>query len=762
MIVTALRHCILLIIFSVLTGFVLVKNAAAQSLVINEVMFDNTTFADQFGNYPPWFELYNRGENPIQLSNYYLTNDPLQPEKWIIPHAVLMPDSSILIFASAGNIVAAQPFHTNFTIENNVNGIYLFTKSGEMDDASPAECVRQNKSVGRLPDGSEDWELLSAPSPGSTNNIAWAESNTWPETNLSFSHASGFYSDPFALSINVEGDFDVYYTFNTGAAPNQHSSLSSGSIWLYERKAESNNFSTIQTTEFAVDFKAPATKIKKSNVVRAVAYAEGCPVSPVITGNFLIDASDHPYPAEVVFVNTDPDNLFDPLRGMYVYGENENYNERGDLWERPANFEFISPDGEVLLNQNGGVRIHGGGTRQGVQKSLRMYARQEYGNSHFEYPFFEDRPFTEYKRLLLRTSMGDWSGTLFKDHLCHYIVRDLNVSYQAGIPAVVFLNGEYWGVHALRERQDKHYLESHFDVDKNNLEIIEYSLIFGGVIVEEGNGFNYASLIEFIDQHDLREEVHYDYISEIIDIPNFIDQHIAQLYFANTDFPDNNNSFWRKESSGGIWRWLFFDCDACMLKPYFNHIFENIGDSDFHTRSPAWAMQIFRALLRNEQFKNQFVSRFRTLLNTTFSSGTVIDAIDKFEKMYAPLVAEHIERWHYPISYRQWESHVQSLRYFAMNRPVFMNDVLERYFGKPFVVYPNPGTGPFTVLFTGIAETGVVALYDSSGALVEHRDYTDHLMEQITFNDGLTPGIYLLRVEVNGSFYSEKVVVGSR
>ncbi len=757
-----LRYSRLLIFIPVLIGVVVPHYAFAQSLVINEVMVENSVHPDQFGNFPAWIELYNRGEDPIQLNNYYLTNEPLEPKKWNLPQSELLPNSSVLVYASAGNVIAAQPFHTNFTIENNVNGVYLFSKSAIMTDASPTKCVRQNKSIGRLPDGADDWEFLSIASPGSSNNIAWAESNTWPETNLSFSHPSGFYTDPFALSITADSNFEVYYTLNTGDIPNQHSTLKNGPIWMGERKSESNNFSTIQTTALSVDFKAPAVKVKKANVVRAIVYADGCPVSPVITGNFLIEDSEQPYPADVVFVNTDSDNLFDPLRGMYVFGENENYNERGDLWERPANFEFINSDGEVYLNQNGGVRIHGGGTRQGVQKSLRLYARSEYGKSVFDYPFFEDRNFTEYKRLLLRTSMGDWSGTLFKDQLCHYIVRDLNVSYQSGMPTVVFLNGEYWGIHALRERQDRHYLESHFDVDDDNLDMIEYSLIFGGAIIEEGDGGLYGSLIHFIEDHDLREDVHYEEIASRIDISNFIDQHIAQLYFANTDFPDNNNSLWRSRASDGIWRWLFFDCDACMMKPHFNHVFENIGDTDFHTRSPAWTMQIFRALLRNEQFKNQFVSRFRTLLNTTFSAGNVIDAIDKFENMYSPLITDHINRWHYPVNFKQWESHVQSLRYFAMNRPVFMNDVLERYFGKPFIIYPNPGSGPFTILFTGLAEVGAVALYNGSGALLELRDYSENLMDQIAFNSELTPGIYLLRVQVSGSYYSQKVVVGSR
>lgn len=735
----------------------------SQDIVINEVMFHNDTVAfDQFGETPAWVELYNRGTDAVQLDQFFLTDNQGEPNQWQLPQQELLSGAVILIYLSGRDLPDHEPAHSNFTIGKNGSAVFLLDLNGNLVDESPVGCVPANRSRGRLPNGFDDWEWLSHPSPEETNNTAYADELSLPVTEITPSHYSGFYDQPISVQLEVNGNQTVHFTLNTGATPTIESPVLPGTLPMGSRLTEENHFAEIPTTDLLNEFIPPESPIVKSHVLRAVAIAEGCPVSPVFTGNFFVGENIH-YPVDVVSVNTNPENLFDPETGIYVYGNDHNYVKRGDEWERPAHIEFFSPEGESYFRQNAGLRIHGGGTREGAQKSLRLYARSEYGESWFNYPFFEDRELTQYKRLILRMTMGDWSRTLFKDELTRYLVRDLEMDYQSGLPTVVFLNGEYWGIHNLSERQDTRYLESHHDVDRDNLDQVDYSLEYLAPFASEGDLSNYNELIAYLETHDLHNDEYFEIATEHIDLDNFIDQHIAQIYFANTDYPGNNNSLWRSRSEEGKWRWLFYDCDACMMRPHYNHLVDNVV-SDINLRDkPEWSMIIFRSLMQNKGFVDRFTARFRTLTNTTFSTGKVIDAINRFEETYAPLIPEHMHRWHYPDDYLEWKRNVQDLKVFALKRPLVLNELLERYFGQPFVIAPNPNAGQFRIQFIGDTEVGSVQLINSRGQVIENRHYANALQSQLEFDLTSAPaGIYLIRVLVNNRYYTQRIVIGSQ
>lgn len=737
--------------------------ATAQSdLVINELMvLNDTVLPDQFGDYPAWVELYNRGASPVELEGYYFSDNPLHLQKWPIPSGTLNPGETTLLFLSGMDVTDEPPFHTNFTLNNLGARLYLAKNSSQWIDASPKKCVPNNRSIGRLPDGFDDWVYPSQQTPNASNNTAYDSDWSNEMVALDVSHPSGVYTNQLTLQIAAPPDVNVHYTWNTGGTPSDEQLLWSQALLLESRNGEPNGISTIPTTEHVEAFQTPRGPVRKSHVVRAVAYRDGCPASEVFTGNYLVleEQGNFPYPADVVFVNAERDALFDPEHGIYVYGEDGNYKKRGKLWERPANIEFFNSSGTPYFKQDGGIRIHGGGTREGSQKSIRLYARSEYGPSEFHYPFFEDRELDSYKRLILRMSMGDWSRTLFKDHLAHSLIHDLHVGYQSGEVAVVFLNGEYWGIHSIRERQDKHYLEGHYGVDGDNLDVVEYSLFQAGPVVERGDMMRYNELMDFVWQNSLSDSVNYAAINTMIDVESFIDLHVAQLYFANTDFPENNNTMWRERNNTGVWRWLFYDCDGCMARPQYNQVYENMGEGAFFESRPEWSVALFRALMKSTQFRAQFANRFRTLMNTTFNAGRVIAAINDFEAMYAPLMAEHIMRWGYPNTFDEWLSNVAGLRQFAVQRPVEVMRLLDRYFGKPFAVAPNPNNGNFAIHFDNPSAVSQLSLINMQGRVLHQGDYSGQLHQIIQLNTALAPGAYLLRITISNVTYSEKIIV---
>lgn len=735
----------------------------AQDLVINEVMYLNEGFlSDADGEFHTWIELHNNGETTIQLEDFYLSNNAAYPLMWRIPSQLLAPGSFALVFASGKNR-SSPDSHTNFTLRNDLDPVLLFRANRELHDEFPPQCAQINRSVGRLPDGFNDIELLSESSPYSSNNLAYADFVDFTPAPVDFSLPSGFYSEEQDLVLSVDDNVEIRYTLNSGEIPTWNSLAYQSPIHLTARLEDSNVFASIPTTVIPDETPIPESWIQKSNVIRAVAMQNGCPVSPVATRNYFIDPSgNNRYPAHVVSVNTGAKSLFSAKTGIYIPGENENFLQRGQEWERSAAIEMIAPGGSVVLAQDAGIRVHGGGTREGAQKSLRLYARGEYGTSWFDYPFFEDRTLDGYKRLILRSAHADWTRTLFKDDLCHTLVSELDVHYQSTLPVVVFLNGEYWGIHNLRERQDDDYIESHFDVDGDQIDIINYDLFTQGVSVSEGDDIAYNDFVEYLENNDLVDDANYAEVVVQMDIPNTIDHFIAHLFFANTDFPFNNNSLWREKSDEGVWRWLFFDCDGCMIRPNNNQLFDNLSTQHNLYDNAQWSMLVLRSLLRNEGFAHQFAARFQQVLNTTFSAENVISTIDRFEDTYAPLVAEHIRRWQYPHSLDKWRKDVQNLRSFAMARPLVMSQRISDYFERPFVVYPNPNDGRFQVQFFVENQVGIVEIYDTQGRHVHGRDYQQNGVTTITMDRQLPVGIYLLRIEANGRYHTQRIVVADK
>ena len=62
-----------------------VQQTIFAQVVINEYSCSNvSTLTDNFNNYEDWVELFNNGNNAINLSGYYLSDNATNPQKWKI------------------------------------------------------------------------------------------------------------------------------------------------------------------------------------------------------------------------------------------------------------------------------------------------------------------------------------------------------------------------------------------------------------------------------------------------------------------------------------------------------------------------------------------------------------------------------------------------------------------------------------------------------------------------------------------------------
>jgi hypothetical protein len=506
---------------------------------------------------------------------------------------------------------------------------------------------------------------------------------------VEFSHPPGFYSKPFLLELSHEDPLVVIHYSLDGSAPDTSSPVYSGPILVDNRTDHDNYLSMIPTSD---NWMPPAGKVAKAFIIKAVACKHGSPVSPVSPATyFVFPEGEEKYSLAVFSVITREDCFFCDSAGIYV---NRNYRNSGREWEREISLEVFSPD--VSFQQNTGVRIHGGNNgRELSQKSLRLYARSEYGENRFNCRIFPDLPYSEYNRLILRNSGNDWASTLFRDAAMQSIVSHLNFDTQAYRPAILFLNGEYWGIHNIRERYDRHYLARVYGVDPDDLDLLAFDPHDPGeVLIREGDADHYNEMIEYFKSNDLKNAGHYDHIKTLIDIDNFIDYHIAEIFAANIDWPGNNNDFWRLRSGSpgpgsrtghdGRWRWLLYDTDVGFGFVRNNFVHNTLAFATQEGKTgwpnPDRSTMILRTLLDNDEFRLKFISRFTDLLNTTFLPERTAAIINGIKSVLEPEMTDHIQRWNSPRSYEMWESNTDEMIRFALERPHFQRQHIREYF----------------------------------------------------------------------------------
>ncbi|MDG5766886.1 CotH kinase family protein [Balneolales bacterium ANBcel1] len=737
---------------------------ALPHVVINEVQAsNNTTIADEDGDFEDWIELYNAGSEPVNLVSFGLSDREGDHYRWVLPDTLLNPGEFLLIWASGKDRrTPGRPLHTNFSIASEGEPLRLTDMNGNKADTLPPVALPSDYSYGRFPDGSNQWQLFAYPTPGEPNSEeGFGGLTPAPE----FSNPPGFYNTEFLLMLESQHPHDRIHYTTDGSRPTVDSPVYREPIRIDHRSGEKDRFTGIQTSPHP-SWSPPATPVFKGQVIRAIAVREGYRESEVVTGTWFVDPMGRDrYSFPVISIATDSVHLFSDETGILVPGNrfdpdfiySGNYYERGREWEREAHLEFYDtakplfsdgiprnsehqaasagqpmsdrnqshykPDDNHSgiippiyeeqdgFRQNIGLRIHGGGTRRYPQKSLRIYARSDYDwYPEINYPAIpgnqrEDRtaPLDTYKRLILRSSGDDWHHTMFKDAMIQSLYSDRKVDQQSFRPSVVFINGEYWGIHNIRERYDDWYIETNYGIPRDKVAILVRNADVN--TGEPSDNRHYVQMRDFAVMEDLAIEENYAYMKTQMDIDNFLKYVTLNVYAANADWPHNNIRFWRKRTdtfdpdalpgADGRWRWMIFDMDASFGYPYAGNaswwaqydmnMVEWITGIGNPRNEGRWVNALFNSLIENESFRHRFITLLADDLNTRFRPEFVKERIREFRDLYEPEMEEHLNR--HPGSAGEslsgWHDHIQVMKTFAEKRPGYLRKHLSEYFDLP-------------------------------------------------------------------------------
>jgi len=765
--------------FKLLILFVLLSNfGITQNIVINEILSSNGNgITDDFGEYSDWVEIYNNSPQSINIYQWYLSDDENQISEWQFPDTTILPNDFILIFCSGRDTVSSY-FHSNFKLKSSGETIILCDENETIIDQLDPVYLSNNISFGRRSDGSSEKAFFYISSPGNSNN-----SNI--ELNeISFSQDAGFYISYFDLSMemqNTEGQ--IYYTVN-GNEPHPDSSytmLYNGAVPLAGFQNKPAIYSYIPTTpvdnSYYFEWDQPTGNVEKHIIIRARVFDENQAMCKVFTNTYFVgDDIWERFTLPVLSIIIDSISLFDYDTGIYVPGKRHipvvvksgNYMERGEAWEKKATIEYFSETGDKLFEQDLGIRIHGNLSRAAPQKGFQFFPRSTYdGNGEMGFPFFEGRPFLDYKRIILRSIYSAHGNSIVRDEIVQDFAKNLNVFYQEWQPVITFVNGEFWGIQDLREKQNEFYLQQHFGIEPDNVDIID----FWG-IVDAGDDTEHSYFIYYTDTTDFSIPENYETVKSMIDIPAYIDYYITEIFFYNKDWPGNNYRKWREKGEGNKWRWFLFDLDASMKYVSHNSLRRAAGDT-LEFINPVWSTKLFKALLQNEEFGNEFLSRFVYILNNDFKYDTTLAILDNWEARVENEMENTIFRWGIVGEMQEWRESIEDIRQFLRLRSYYLKNHLEEYFGVDDLeipcwnslpervltnivsVFPNPAKN--SIIISSPNEINSWMIYDMSGAMVMENKECNEITEHINISP-LGKGFYFLIISTDGESHINKII----
>lgn len=605
-----------------------------------------------------WVELHNSTGSAVSLAGYGLSNNPKNPAKWVFPDISIEPGEYLLLYAT-GSADKAQKknLKLNFNISSTGEALFFFDPNGKLIDKLSAGRMRSGQSYGR--DGSDNRYYYADPTPGAQNGKGYEGITQLP----AFSVTPGIYDNAVTVAITAGEGETIRYTTDC-TTPNASSEVYSGEL-----------------------------SISKNSVIRAAAFRDGYLSGDVATATYLFrsDGVNHALP--VVTLVTDPDNLWNSKTGIYATGDQFDPDaasyadtlksatyyqakfateEQVDtIWEKPAAFSLFDDNGKQVFTQNVGIRIAGSFGRGRAQKGFNVIARKEYGKGSMEYPFFDNRPYKEYKAVVLRAGAQDQNRSKIRDELASGLLEgtDINILYQAYRPTVLYLNGEYWGVYFLKEKRNRFFVAQHENTENN----VDLAIGKGFKQRSYGDNSDWVSLYEYATTHDLSASDAYNYVAERMDVDSFRDYMIAEIYNGNTD--TYNFQYYRLK--GGKWKFIFYDFCWGFQSPGHETLAFRMGK----TPSDVCSAKLFAAMLQNKGWRDSFCRRFGELLNTAFAPERVSALIEELYGYVEPEIKREREKFNKDTfmgvkqpntnlgTYEGFQSEISKLKDFAQKRP---------------------------------------------------------------------------------------------
>lgn len=646
----------------------LCSTSVRSQVLINEYSCSNlNSYTDNFGNYEDWIELYNAGSTPVNLSNYCLSDKVNNLNKWQFGNVTINANSFLRIWASDNNINSGANLHTNFSLTQcKSNKVILSNPSLVIIDSLTVQRTKVGHSRGRTTDGSSGWSVFLTPTPGTSNNASTAYSGyaTTPTMNI----GAGFYGSAQSVSItSPDPNVTIYYTLN-GSTPTTTSTTYGGPI-----------------------------SINSTKVLRAAAISSNPSVlSSFIESNTYFIGVTH----SVNVISIFGDQIMTLMNGTQFYPQ--------------AGLEYF--DGGIFRTESyGESNKHGNDSWFYNQRGIDFISYDEYGyNDALKHQIFNSKPRTEFKRLIIKAAANDnypfegqpnsnFAGELGGAHIRDAYVNTvaqkakMHLDERTWAPAVMYVNGQYWGVYDVREKvDDKDFTKYYYNTKKDSLQFLQtwgstWSA-YGGTQAQT----DWNTLKNYILSNNMANAANYNFVVNQFDEKSLADYVILNSYAVCSDWLNWNTAWWRGLNNNCTqkkWKYSLWDEDAT-FKHYINYtgvpnVTANADPCDPQSLGNPGSqghVPILNALLANSSFKQYYVMRYFDLINSGLSCQRMTTILDSMIQQITPEMPAQVAKWGGTMS--QWQQNVLDLRNFIQARC----DSVTKHFNACYNV-----TGPYKI-----------------------------------------------------------------
>ena len=490
---------------------------------------------------------------------------------------------------------------------------------------------------------------------------------------VSFSHASGIYPEQsLTVTLRAPSGYTIAYTTD-GTVPSSEDNSGKSELEVTLKTGSPGYLAAHRALMRYPDFNRP--EVHEDLRLPAGVVLTAAPVGP--DGNMAEPVSKVYYPgvnfAErfpgclVLSVVTDPANLLDYETGILASGRyydewlqtdeakehvrlgdwwalESNSTQRGREWERPVQLQLYDAGSTPAVDCAAGIRVRGGASRRMNQKSFNFYFRGTYGTGSLEYELFPG--FSSYKSFSLRAGGNNTNSVKYKDALLQELVKDREFTVFSVRPAVLFLNGEYWGPYYLTQKISGQTFRDIYGVDKDQVVVIKLSDA-AGLEVEEGEDADvalYYDLEAFADR-DLSDPDTYREFCSVMDISSMVDYFATRIYIGDKDWNSHNNYFlWRTRDSsynGGRWQYILYDTEFSSGQ----YGMTSTAATTNHFRTALKEFPLFAAAMRNREFFGLFLAAIREIGAECYTPERVQQALDRYQAVWKPLMPDFYRRF---------------------------------------------------------------------------------------------------------------------
>lgn len=528
---------------------------------------------------PDWVELHNPGASAASLAGWSLSDDANDPRKWNFPVSASLPAGGhLMVLCDELDITAPATngyLHANFKLDGDGETVVLTDPSG-VSQTVVVPGLTPHHSWAR--DAGGNWVYQESPSPGAANaGTAHAARVATPV----ITPPGGMFATAqnLVLACATPGA-TIRYTTDGG-----------------------------EPSETSAAYASPVP-VAAGTTVRARAYKAGALPSPVAAATFLIESNAGRRNLAALSLSGDLEySLYRAMGVMSITGGSHVANTytntaMRDLWipgtgslplasintsaynipyyrgrfnERPVGFELFNNGGGSNLNFQAGLRVSGSGHARPRYKlasqngatplagtwsssstekpSFNAYFRADLAGRPLDFPVFPGQPVTKFESLRLRAGKNDISNPFIRDEHVRRLFVDMGQVGSRGIINTLYVNGVYKGYYNTTAHLKEGFFQQSHGSDLP-FDVIQVTA------VSSGDNLALQEMATFVRQNSMATLANYEAMAERLDLVNFADYLVLNLFTGTGDWPHNNFVTARERSTTGKFRFYTWDAEG--------------------------------------------------------------------------------------------------------------------------------------------------------------------------------------------------------